>query len=273
MLQLFWLLLSMALALSNKQTHIVTEEVEVAFSGQVNENLSTLLGFDAFQKLDVDGNGFLSKAEIKPYASHYLMLATQPFAEHGGLGKIVLRENFMKNVLVPDMGAFGSDLNTKYCYLDYAFTETSASTLWTQAFGDVGYVTVEEFAEKTFEAFQPEIKVPAQNLMNNLKKSKTKADRPKIPFVKLDEYLKVRNPVCQSRRKLFFSDDSIWDVYDIGFWALGGYYDYYDYYDYRDFYAPLPLWDPFYWEPIDPIDIVIPEIQIIDQDLCWTAFC
>merc|ERR1712048_1138942 len=217
-----------------------------------------------------------------PYASHYLMLATQPFAEHGDLGKIVLRENFMKNVLVPDMGAFGSELNTKYCYLDYAFTETSASTLWTQAFGDVGYVTVEEFAEKLFEAFQPEIKVPAQNLMNNLEKSKSKADRPKIPFVNLDDYLKVRNPACESRRKLFLGFPMGNDYDSIGFWLLGGDYEP----NYPDFYDPWWLWDPFWWniEPydlwgmIDPydildVDIVFPEIQLIDQQLCWLAFC
>jgi len=224
MLQLFWVILSMALAIDSIQTKVLTEEVEVAFSGQVNDNLSLLLGLDAFQKLDVDGNGFLSKQEIKPFTSHYLELAAQPFAESGHLGKIVWRDDFLESVVVPDMGAFGSELNTKYCYLDYAFTETSASQIWTQAFGEVNYVSVDEFVEKTFEKFQSEIKAPAQKVMENIKKSKSN-NRPKVSFVKLDEYLQIRNPACESRRKLFF--DSFYGYFDMiaGPYILGGWVD------------------------------------------------
>merc|ERR1712048_323080 len=166
----------------------------------------------------------LSKQEIKPFTSHYLELAAQPMAEGGHLGKIVWREDFLESVVVPDMGAFGSELNTKYCYLDYAFAETSASQVWTQAFGEVNYVSVDEFVEKTFETFQSEIQAPAQKVMENIKKSKSN-NRPKVSYVKLDEYLQIRNPACESRRKLLF--DSLYEILDMvaGPYILGGWVD------------------------------------------------
>jgi len=208
MLQLFWVLLATALALTDLQTKIVAEEVEVALSGEVNENLGLLLGSDAFQKLDTNGDGFLSKEEIKPYYSYYLKFAAEPLTEDGDLGKIVSRDSFLESVVVPDMGAFGSELNTKFCYLDYAFAETSASTLWTQTFGEVDYVSVEEFVEKTFEAVQPEIKSPVQNLLTKIEESRTRAhlDRANVPHMRLDDYLNVRNPACESRRKLYLGE-------------------------------------------------------------------
>lgn len=198
-----WVFMTTALALTSIQTQILTEEIDVAFSPEVNDNLSLLLGLDAFQKLDVDGDGFLSKQEIKPYVSHYLEIASQYLTEHGG--KVVLREKFEKNIVVPDLGAIGSEFNTKYCYLDYAFTETSASDLWTEAFGEVYYVSVEEFVEHSFEALQGEIKAPVQNVMNKIKDRKSIAsfDRTKMPYVKLDDYSKG-NAICESRRELAF---------------------------------------------------------------------
>jgi len=259
MLQLFWLLLSTALAITNLQSKIVVEEVDVAFSGEVNENLSVLLGLDAFQTLDVDGNGFLSKAEIKPFVSHYLKLAAQTLAEHGGM--VVSRENFMQHALVPDLGAFGSEFNTKYCYLDHAFTETSASALWTEAFGEIDYVTVEEFVEKIFEAFQPEIKAPSQNVLKNLKKSKTFADRPKVQFVKLDDYLKVRNPACEGRRNLFFS--SWWDLIATGYWYIFPLYDF----NYNDMIIDI------HSDTIDTVEDVVEDVADVAEDVWCSVFC
>jgi len=274
MLQLFWLLLSTALAITNLQSKIVVEEVDVAFSGEVNENLSVLLGLDAFQTLDVDGNGFLSKAEIKPFVSHYLKLAAQTLAEHGGM--VVSRENFMQHALVPDLGAFGSEFNTKYCYLDHAFTETSASALWTEAFGEIDYVTVEEFVEKIFEAFQPEIKAPSQNVLKNLKKSKTFADRLKVPFVKLDDYLKVRSPACESRRNLLWGS---WDIFNIGFWYMTPYLPYYGY---SSWFDSLWLYD-FNWtddmiidihpDTIDTVEDVVEDVADVAEDVWCSVFC
>merc|ERR1711992_504585 len=102
-------------------------------------------------------------------------------------------------------GAIGSDFDTKFCNLDYAYAETSTSALWTEAFGEVDYISVDEFVENSFEAFQGDVKAPVQNVMNKIKgrKAISSFERKKIPLVKLDDYSKIHNPLCEGRRELF----------------------------------------------------------------------
>jgi len=181
------------------------------------------------------------------------------------------RDSFLESVVVPDMGAFGSDFNTKYCYLDYAFTETSASQIWTETFGEVDYVLVDEFVEKTFEKFQSEIKAPAQKVMENIKKSKSNG-RPKVPFVKLDEYSKVRNPTCESRRKLLFGSYmgtgslGIVGPYILGGWAESTFCSGWFAVAFSDYCGYSTYWNDI-WNAFEPIaeEIVVDTVEEVEH--------
>merc|ERR1712241_947487 len=123
-------------------------------------------------------------------------------------GTVVVREKFVQNLAVPDLGAIGPGFNMEICNLDYAFAETSASDLWTEAFGEMDYISVDQFVEKSFETFQADVKAPVQNVMNNVKDRKaiSSSRSKKMPLVKLDDYSKIHNPLCEGRRELFLGD-------------------------------------------------------------------
>merc|ERR1712241_816381 len=154
---------------------------------------------------------------------YHLKKAARPLTEYGGT--VVLREKFVQNLAGPDLGAIGPGFNMEFCNLDYAFAETSASDLWTEAFGEMDYISVDQFVEKSFETFQADFKAPVQNVMNNVKDRKaiSSSRSKKMPLVKLDDYSKIHNPLCEGRRELFLGDivDDIVDpVVSTGSWVV-----------------------------------------------------
>lgn len=179
-------------------------EMHMSFSPQINPELSEALLADAFAKMDVDQDGFLSKEERKPFVTDIYSKIVQHIKDDSG--EVVLRELFLNSVFVPDISAFGEQIEDKHCLMEQVFQEMDASSLWSRLFGETTHVPVELFVDTIFERIEPNRKASLQQALNTVKAKTdvTQRSSENLPIVKLDDYTKdMHNKACDKRRKLF----------------------------------------------------------------------
>lgn len=198
----FWVLLLITIVYGERNLGFT--ELYLSLSEQINSDLSEALVTDAFAKFDVDQDGFLSKDERKPVVTEIFLNMVQHLTDDSG--EVVLRELFLNSISVPDISAFGDEIEDRHCLMEQVFQEMDTSSVWSQLFGETTHVPVEVFVDTLYERTEPDRQASLQQSINmvNTKTDVTQDSSDSLKLVKLDEYTKdLHNKACDKRRKLF----------------------------------------------------------------------
>lgn len=198
----FWALLFITIVYGER--NLGSTELYLSLSDQINSDLSEALVTDAFAKFDVDQDGFLSKDERKPVVTEIFLNIVQHLTDDSG--EVVLRELFLNSISVPDISAFGDQIEDRHCLMEQVFQEMDTSSVWSRLFGETTHVPVEVFVDTLYERTEPDRKASLQQAINMVKTKTdvTQDSSDSLKLVKLDEYTKdLHNKACDKRRKLF----------------------------------------------------------------------